>query len=232
MPKKTITERLFYRNVALTRSLANHGDVSVDQLKAARALLNWSQADLAQKSGYSLPTINNIERGQYEAHPNTMDNIIQTFEQEGIQFLDGPGVRIDNSSLRIKSYEGPDAIHSLFTKIRLSLEKAGGDLYICGIDEKRLKNMAEQDLSILQNKLGKNVSVRILCCKSHSDGIMFQNFQKKVVPDHMALIPCFIYQGRVAIVLLQNPLHVAILYNDDLAACHIQTFNFIWNAKF
>lgn len=74
MPRKKekIVERLFYKNVALTRNLSEKGEVSVDQLKAARALLNWSQSDLATKSGYSLPTINNIERGQYEAHSATM----------------------------------------------------------------------------------------------------------------------------------------------------------------
>ena len=66
--QEKITERLFYKNVSLTRNLSGIGEVSMDQLKAARSLLNWSQADLAQKSGYSLPTINNIERGQYEAH--------------------------------------------------------------------------------------------------------------------------------------------------------------------
>ncbi|MGN0919188.1 MAG: helix-turn-helix transcriptional regulator, partial [Alphaproteobacteria bacterium] len=224
---KKIIERLFYKNVALTRNLSEKGDITVDQLTAARALLNWSQADLAKKSGYSLPTINNIERGQYEAHSATMNDIIQTFEEAGIQFIDGPGVRIENSALRIKSYEGADALHYLFTKIILALEQTGGDLYISGIDEKILRKKAGEDLALLQKKLGKNVLVHILCQKAQSDSIVFQNYKKKVISDEIPLIPCFIYKERVAIVVLKNPIHVAILYNESLAKSHIAHFNLI-----
>jgi len=231
MPRKAekITERLFYKNVALTRNLSDKGDVSVDQLKAARALLNWSQADLAQKSGYSLPTINNIERGQYEAHSATMDDIIQTFEQAGIQFLDGPGVRIDNTAFQIKCYEGVDALHYLLTKIGLALAENGGELYLSGLDETELQAKAKEDLGKLQKKLGKNVAVKILCHKNQSNGLIFQNVQKKVAADTVPLVPCCIYKNRVAIVILKNPVHVAILYNEELVASHIQVFNYLWN---
>lgn len=105
---KKITERLYYRNVSLTRNLATKNDICADQLRAARSLLNWSQAELSKKSGYALATINNIERGLYQAHPGTLDNIVQTFEEAGVQFIDGPGIRIDTSDFRIKCYEGVD----------------------------------------------------------------------------------------------------------------------------
>ena len=111
--KKRIVERIHYKNVAMTRSLSEKGTVGIDQIKAARSLLGWSQADLAEKSGYSLPAINNIERGLYEARSVTMDDIIQTFEQNGIQFIDGPGVRIENSDFYVKVYEGEDALFCL-----------------------------------------------------------------------------------------------------------------------
>ncbi|QDY69814.1 helix-turn-helix domain-containing protein [Qingshengfaniella alkalisoli] len=37
--------------------------VSVEQVKAARALLRWSQKDLAERSGVSLPTVKRLEAG-------------------------------------------------------------------------------------------------------------------------------------------------------------------------
>ena len=228
MAQKKITERLFYKNVALTRNLSEQGDVSVDQLKAARSLLNWSQSDLAQRSGYSLPTINNIERGQYEAHSVTMDDIIQTFEQAGIQFIDGPGVRIDNSAFQVKCYEGSDALHYLLTKIGLAFGEEGGELYLSGLDENILQEKAEKDLKKLQKKLGKNIVVKTMCHKSQSNSLIFQNMQKKVVPDSVPLVPCFIYKNRVAIVMLKNPVHVAILYNEQLVEHHTKLFNYLW----
>jgi predicted transcriptional regulator len=35
--------------------------ISIKQIKAARALLGWSQEDLSEKSGVALPTIKRIE---------------------------------------------------------------------------------------------------------------------------------------------------------------------------
>lgn len=224
---RKIIERLYYKNISLTRTLPSKGDVSADQLKAARALLGWSQADLAKKSGYSLPAINNIERGLYKAHSATMEDIIQTFEQNGIQFLDGPGVRLENTNLRIKCYEGIDALHYLFQKIGIALEENDKELLICGMDEKFLKENFSKELSKLQKQLKTN-PVRILTYKKFSEGMSFPQFHKKVANDTVPLLPCFIYAGRVATVLLDNPIHVMILYNDKLSQDYVHYFDYLW----
>ena len=227
---KNVVERLYYRNVSLTRNLATHNNVCADQLRAARSLLNWSQAELSKKSGYALATINNIERGQYVAHSGTLENIVQTFEQAGIQFIDGPGVRIDTSNLRIKCYEGIDALHYLSKKVLASLEN-GGDLYISGLDEKLLKEKGGDEIKKLQTHLKKNVTVHILNNKSFSAGLTFENLKKKVVSDDVPLNPCFLYDGRVAIVLLKNPMHVAILYSPELFKKYLAQFEYVWNKE-
>ena len=227
---KNVVERLYYRNVSVTRNLASHDDICVDQLRAARSLLNWSQAELSKKSGYALATINNIERGQYQAHSGTLDNIVQTFEEAGVQFIDGPGVRIDTSGFRVKCYEGVDALHYLVKKILAALED-GGDLYLSGVDEHLLKEKTATDIKYLQTHLNKDVTVHVLNNKSFSAGLMFPNMKKKVVPDNVPLTPCFIYSGRVAIVLLKNPIHVAIMYNPQLSQKHIDQFEYVWNKE-
>ncbi len=227
---KQIVERLHYKDISVTRNLTEQADISVDQLRAARSLLNWSQAELSKKSGYALATINNIERGQYQAHSATLDNIIQTFEEAGIQFIDGPGVRIQTANFRIKYYEGSDALNYLFKKIAVSLEK-GGDLYMCGIDEKKLKAAAPDDVQFLQRVLKSDVNVHILNNKSLSSGLTFQNVKKKIIPDTVPLSPFCLYNGRVAIVLLENPVHVTIIYNDQLSTKYEEQFNYIWNKE-
>ena len=227
---KKIVERLYYKNVSVTRNLADNNDISVDQLRAARSLLNWSQAELSKKSGYALATINNIERGQYLAHSATLNNIVQTFEEAGVQFIDGPGVRINTSDFRIKCYEGSDALHYLFKKILAALEN-GGDLYVCGLDEAALKKNAAEEIKLMQTHFKQNVSVRILNNKSKSAGLILPNLKKKVVSDDVPLPPCFIYKNRVAFVLMTNPIHVAILYNEELVKKHLAQFEYFWNKE-
>lgn len=74
--------------------------VSVRQIKAARALLGWSQETLATRSGVSIPTIKRLEAidGALGGRPETGEKLRITLENGGIQFLDenggGSGVRL------------------------------------------------------------------------------------------------------------------------------------------
>jgi len=224
---KKIIERVHYKNVSMTRNLSTRGEVSVGQLKAARSLLNWSQADLAAKSGYSLPAINNIERGVYKAHSATINDIIQTFEQNGIQFISS-GVRLENSEFRIKFYEGEDSLHYLLTKIGAAFEE-GGELLISGVDENFLKAKAPDDLKKCLSRLKEaDVQVRVLCHRIDKGDVIYPNVRQKIVPDQTPLIPCFIYQGRVALVFLENPIYVCILYNPSLHKTSVDSFEHLW----
>lgn len=70
--------------------------ISGPQLRAARALLGWSQARLAEKSGVAEITIKVFERGVTDPRVSTMTAIIGTIEKAGVEFTNGgqPGVRM------------------------------------------------------------------------------------------------------------------------------------------
>ena len=74
--------------------------VSVRQIKAGRALLGWSQSDLASASEVSEPTIARLESvdGELGGREATVQKIRAALEKGGIQFIEenggGPGVRL------------------------------------------------------------------------------------------------------------------------------------------
>lgn len=74
--------------------------LSTRQIKAARALLAWSQADLAKASGVSEPTIARLESvdGLLGGRSETSAKIRDALQAGGIIFLpengDGAGVRL------------------------------------------------------------------------------------------------------------------------------------------
>ena len=72
--------------------------ITIEQLRAARGLLGWSQSELASRAGLSLPTVKRVES---EFGPRVSDDarakLQGALEAGGIQFLDedggGAGVR-------------------------------------------------------------------------------------------------------------------------------------------
>jgi transcriptional regulator with XRE-family HTH domain len=74
--------------------------ITIRQVKAARALLGWSQAVLAERSGVSEPTIARLEAvdGELGGREDTAEKIRAAIEAAGIEFLQendgGAGVRL------------------------------------------------------------------------------------------------------------------------------------------
>jgi transcriptional regulator with XRE-family HTH domain len=59
------------------------------QCRAARALKNWTQGELAKASGVSDVTIRNFENGKTALQPASLQVIRAALEQVGITFLAG-----------------------------------------------------------------------------------------------------------------------------------------------
>ncbi|MDR3528695.1 MAG: helix-turn-helix transcriptional regulator [Rhizomicrobium sp.] len=62
------------------------------QVRAGRALLAWSQQDLAKKAGVAASTVADFERGQRTPVPNNADAMRAALEQAGINFPAGGAV--------------------------------------------------------------------------------------------------------------------------------------------
>jgi transcriptional regulator with XRE-family HTH domain len=82
--------------------------VSIAQIKAARMLLSWSQAQLAKRSGVSDPTIKRLEAidGPLGGREETGEKIRAALERAGIEFIEenggGAGVRLRKSKRKSK----------------------------------------------------------------------------------------------------------------------------------
>jgi transcriptional regulator with XRE-family HTH domain len=86
--------------------------VTTSQVKAARALLGWTQADLASHSGVSEPTIARLESlsGELAGRAGTAEKIRRALESAGILFIEenggGPGVRLRKQQAKKRANRG------------------------------------------------------------------------------------------------------------------------------
>jgi DNA-binding XRE family transcriptional regulator len=87
--------------MALAQSIQK---VSIRQIKAARALLAWSQEALAKAAGVSVPTIKRLEAndGPLGGRNETGEKIRMAIKAAGVDFIDenggGAGVRLRKRS--------------------------------------------------------------------------------------------------------------------------------------
>ena len=72
--------------------------ISGRQIRAARALLGWSQRDLSSKSKVAFGTVQRMEKfdGPVGARTETLGKVVAVLEKAGIEFLntDSPGLRL------------------------------------------------------------------------------------------------------------------------------------------
>jgi transcriptional regulator with XRE-family HTH domain len=75
--------------------------ITPGQIRAARGLLGWTQAQLAKEAGLSEVAVKNLERGRSDPRASTLAAIQEAFSRAGVVFLDpgdtrngGPGVRL------------------------------------------------------------------------------------------------------------------------------------------
>ena len=73
--------------------------LKVEQMRAARGLIGWSQAALAEAAGVSVPTIKAMEsRGPGKSSMDTVNAVQRALEAAGVEFIPenggGAGVRL------------------------------------------------------------------------------------------------------------------------------------------
>jgi transcriptional regulator with XRE-family HTH domain len=73
--------------------------VTSAQLRGARALLNWTVRDLADKAGVHRNTITRAETDA-TSHGHAVSQVVVTLESAGVEFTNGdaPGVRLRRQS--------------------------------------------------------------------------------------------------------------------------------------
>jgi transcriptional regulator with XRE-family HTH domain len=91
--------------------------------RAARGLLDWTQAQLASAAQVSLSTVKNFEAGRSFPSPDNLRNLQRTLEAAGVEFLPGGAVRlqpdqitfgrdylVDTNRFRLIAHRGERAI--------------------------------------------------------------------------------------------------------------------------
>lgn len=110
--------------------------ILANQMRSARAWLNWSRENLADKADVVVNTIAAIERGDGASEPNarTLAKIMRAFEEAGVELADDGGVRPRVS--RVSYFTGKDGFRRFFDDIYETVRThPNADVCIANVDE-------------------------------------------------------------------------------------------------
>jgi len=101
--------------------------ITLQQIRAARGLLNWSQSELAKFCGLSVTSMSKIDRGISKPRVTTLEKIQDLFEKQGVEFTSGNGVRMCDEVFNVQICEGEDLHYRYHQDIFNTLRTYGGD---------------------------------------------------------------------------------------------------------
>lgn len=204
--------------------------VTVEQIKAARALLDWTQDDLANAASLSKPSINTLERRIANPKMETLVAIQKALEKAGVEFTEGPGVKLKSTVLKTQIFEGEDSLVRLVHDIFETLVNTDKELMISGIAEEKYKTVGGENIKALVDKRVKHgIKTKLLSCEGDTNFLEPISHYRWISKELFSKTPWYVYDNKYAIFLWGPPKKVVLIENAEIAECYRQQFNALWN---
>ena len=196
--------------------------ISAQQLRMAKAALNWSFEEWADKTGLSVMGLRKLYNGNSKPQKKTLKKITSVFEDHGIEFFGG-GVRQRQGILKI--YDGADCYLRVLDEI---IARKPKQVMFSGADESRSTSDSIKRLSQIR-KAG--IDFRNLI-KSGDTYIMGSLEQYRWMPDGLFVDGDVkvIYDNTVVYFISWLEEKRAITIRDkNIAEENIRMFNYLWD---
>ncbi len=202
--------------------------ITVEQIKAGRALLEWNQNELAKYSGVSKDAINKIERRIVMPRAESLQKIGKAMEGGGVEFIEGPGVRLRADTLQVRVFEGKDAVFRLFDDINKTL-KPGQVMFCNGVDERYFIAAGETKFKeYLKIWKENNIGSRVLSLHGDNFFVDYREHYRWVPAERFSQVPHFIYENKYAIILWKPIQRILVIENRAITDSFRKQFEATW----
>lgn len=203
--------------------------ITAAQCRAARALLNWSQPDLAKHSGVHVQTISNFEHGNGSPTNKTLRTLRQILEDKGMLFLENDGVA--RKSNEIQSYKSRIGYLSFMEDVYNTM-KSGGNMCVSNVNENDFLKWGGDDVQKHMERMASISGLR--------GQILIEEGDTNLVASHYATyrattkenfgdIPLYIYGDKTALISFQeDDVEVFVIKHVRITRYFRERFNEIW----
>ncbi|MDX2028386.1 MAG: helix-turn-helix domain-containing protein [Alphaproteobacteria bacterium] len=195
--------------------------IRAGQIKAARALLDWSRDDLAHATGLSVATIRNLEMGFISPRGSTTNVVREAIENAGLEFIDPEGVRrrLDE----VKVYRGEDSLENLIENIRQTVSKKGGEVVAI---------IKSQDILACLAQLNDLKDIKLVISETLQSFPISPSFQFRMISKHyIDPVPFLVYGDKHALILNEGvgAFKIVVFQSMSIAQTYKNHFYSIWD---
>lgn len=202
--------------------------ITSEQIRAARALLNWKQSDLAREAGLSLPSINNIERMIGSPRLSTLQTIQNALQGAGIEFLGIDGVRKRSEVFEMHEFHGPDFMQKLNDDFFVCMRSPEDEVCMLGVDDRMwVKHVPDETVRHYEHQKKTGFRERMLF--KDNDDFFVSNLEscRWISPKLLGVIPYYVYHDRLAFIMWDTK-RTIIIRSRALADTFQAQFEFLW----
>ena len=206
---------------------------TIEQIRAARALIGWSQGDLAERADLSQTGIARIENGTNKPNSQTLAKIQTAFDKANVEFIDDNGVK--KRTGEIKTLSGKSGLTELLDDIHEVGRISGGQFCLHNADPdnwyKWLGKEWFQSHADRMALLSDKVSFRILAEEGNTNLIStdfaeYRWFPKEKFNDQSM----YAYGDRLAFVnFSEEDVTIRILQKQEFADSFKVLFDIAWD---
>jgi transcriptional regulator with XRE-family HTH domain len=216
---------------ARTRPIA-----TIEQIRAARALLGWSQGELAHHAGLSQTGIARIENGTNRPNTNTLDKILRAFDREDVELIGTSGVKKRTGEIR--TLQGRGGFADFLDDVAETLKEGGESCIFHGNAANWLKWADQSQIDAYYKKMvaiKDKINVRVIIgegdtfCPATSYGAQYRYVPKHQHDDHN-VFSC--YGDKLALSSFsEKDVVISIIHKAEFVKAYKALFDAMWNVS-
>jgi transcriptional regulator with XRE-family HTH domain len=203
--------------------------ITTAQIRGARGILNWSQSDLAERTGISATSIGSIENGQSTPRANTIATIQRAFENAGLEFIGLDGLKVRSGD--VHTYSGKNGFLGFYEDVYNTLKDNPTEVLVSNVDERVfLKWLGEfKDTHAERMKSIPGLNFKILI-REGDDYIPAEDFAtyRSMPKELFASVPFYCYGEKLALILFQDEPTIIVMNYPAINAAYRVQFYDIW----
>jgi transcriptional regulator with XRE-family HTH domain len=205
--------------------------ITPHQIRAARALLDWSAEELGERVGLTKAGISRIETGRTAGSVEVLQRIVYAFQSGGVEMTDDGGVRPRQSKINV--YRGHSGFCAFFDDIyEVGLTDPDPDICITNVVEAQYDRWLGSHEPIHSERMTKlkNVKLRALM-KQHDVHLTSTAYcEYRWVPEaRFADVSLYIYGDKVAFIEFgEHDVVVTAVDSRPVAMAQRKMFEVAW----